>query len=216
MFAENRRRERRTDIIEELRTQGFQVSEIVDFTEAEAENRFLEGTGSIVLDRENRVAYAALSIRTEHGLFKDFCREFDYRPVVFTAYQDVEGERMPIYHTNVMMCMADTFTVICLDTIDDVEERHQVIEVLEETNKEVIEITEEQKHHFAGNMLQVGKGDTKYTVMSSAAYRTLDREQIEAIEKHGEIIHSSLDIIEACGGGSARCMMAEVFLPKEN
>jgi hypothetical protein len=143
-----------------------------------------------------------------------FCEEFGYRPVCFTANQDVEGERMAIYHTNVMMCVADTFVVICLDTIDDAIERENVVENLKETGKEIIEITEEQNQRFAGNMLQV-MGDKPYIVMSNSAYNSLSESQIKTIEKHCPIIYSSLDTIEACGGGSARCMMVEIFLPKQ-
>jgi hypothetical protein len=214
MFAENRRQERRMDILEMLRLEGYGIEFLVDFSDNEDEKKYLEGTGSIVLDRVNRLAYAALSLRTHEELFKEFCQELDYRPVMFTANQDVNGERMPIYHTNVMMCIADTFAVVCLDCIDDMEERHRLIDAMEESNKEIIEISEDQKHHFAGNMLQVGKGDQRFLVMSSAAFQSLDESQIDAIQEHCPIIHSSLDTIEACGGGSARCMMAEVFLPR--
>ncbi len=143
-----------------------------------------------------------------------FCEEFGYRPVCFTANQDVDGERMAIYHTNVMMCVGDAFVAICLDSIDNTTERENVIEILKETGKEIVEITEAQKHRFAGNMLQV-MGDRSYVVMSSSAYSSLTAEQRNAIEKYSPILYSSLDTIEACGGGSARCMMAEIFLPKQ-
>jgi hypothetical protein len=148
-------------------------------------------------------------------LFIEFCEDFDCFPVIFTANQTVDKERLPIYHTNVMMAMAEYFTVICLEAIDDKKERKNVVDHLKKDGKEIIEITEEQMHHFAGNMLQVvGVDNQKFMVMSSAAYHSLDTLQIEAIEKYSEIIHSSLHTIETCGGGSARCMMAEVFLPK--
>ncbi|NNE56249.1 MAG: amidinotransferase, partial [Flavobacteriales bacterium] len=141
--------------------------------------------------------------------------EFDYTPVAFEAFQSVGENRELIYHTNVMMCVAEEFAVICLDTIDDQEEREFVIEALEETDHEIIEISEEQKHRFAGNMLYVCNAEGKaFLVMSTSAYSSLDESQIASIEKYCPIIHSSLDTIEACGGGSARCMMAEVFLPK--
>ena len=214
MCAENRRGERREDIFDVLVDEyGFSIKEIKDFTEFEKHDKFLEGTGSMVLDHENKICYAAISIRTDEIAVIQFCEEFGYRPVCFTAKQDVEGKRMAIYHTNVMMCIADTFVVICLETIDDEAEREHMIATLTETGKEIIEITESQKHRFAGNMLQV-MGDTPYIVMSKSAYSSLKGEQIIAIEKHCPILYSSLDIIEACGGGSARCMMAEVFLPK--
>jgi len=215
MCAENRRDERREDIFDTLVDEyGFTIEGIKDFTEFEDHDKFLEGTGSMVLDRENKICYAAISIRTDEIAVMQFCEEFGYRPVCFTANQDVKGERMAIYHTNVMMCLGDTFVVICLDTIDNAIERENVIETLQETGKEMIEITEAQNHRFAGNMLQV-MGDRSYILMSSSAYNSLTVQQKDAIEKYCPILHSSLDTIEACGGGSARCMMAEIFLPKQ-
>ena len=215
MCAENRRDERREDIFDLLVDEyGFSIEEIKDFTEFEEHDKFLEGTGSMVLDREDKICYAAISIRTDEIAVMQFCEEFGYRPVCFTANQDVEGERMAIYHTNILMCVADTFVVICLDTIDDAIEREHVVENLKETGKEIIEITEEQNQRFAGNMLQV-MGDKPYIVMSNSAYNSLSESQIKTIENHCPIIYSPLDIIEACGGGSARCMMVEIFLPKQ-
>jgi hypothetical protein len=215
MFAENRRLERREDVLEELESKGFLIENIVDYTSAEEEHLFLEGTGSLLLDRVNRKAYCALSPRADEELFIEFCEDFEYTPVVFTANQTVEGKREAIYHTNVMMCLAETFAVICLDSIDDKKERKNVVKQLKEDGKQVIDITEDQVNNFAGNMLQVkGKNDELFLVMSQAAYDSLTKQQITQIEKHCAIISSSLDTIEACGGGSARCMMAEVFLPK--
>ncbi len=215
MFAENRRLERREDILEQVEQSGYLIENIVDYTSAEEEGLFLEGTGSIALDRVNRVAYCALSPRADEDLFIEFCEDFEYTPVVFVANQTVEGERMAIYHTNVMMCIAETFAIICLQSIDDKKERKNVIKHLKESGKEIIDITEEQVNNFAGNMLQVtGSNDQKYLVMSQAAYNSLTKEQIQRIEKHCPIISSSLEVIEYCGGGSARCMMAEVFLPR--
>ena len=215
MCAKNRRDERREDIFNTLVDEyGFVIEDVKDFTEFEDHNKFLEGTGSMVLDRENKICYAAISIRTDEFAVMQFCEEFGYRPVCFTANQDVGGKRMAIYHTNVMMCVGDTFAVICLHTIDNAIERENVIENLQETGKEIIEITEAQKHRFAGNMLQV-MGDKPYIVMSSSAYSSLTDEQKEKIEKNCPILYSSLDTIEACGGGSTRCMMAEIFLPKQ-
>ncbi|MCR9227053.1 MAG: arginine deiminase-related protein [Flavobacteriaceae bacterium] len=215
MFAENRRKERREDIFELLEDNGFVINNFMDYTDAEEEEVFLEGTGSILLDRVNQKAYCALSERAHEDLFIEFCEDFDCFPVIFHANQTVEGERLPIYHTNVMMAMAETFAVICLDSIDDKKERKNVVDHIKMDGKEVIRITEEQMCHFAGNMLQVIGGDDKrFMVMSTQAYNSLTQEQITAIEKHCLIIHSPLDTIETCGGGSARCMMAEVFLPK--
>ena len=216
MFAENRRKERREDIFEVLESHGFRIDNILDYTSAELEGVFLEGTGSILKDRVHQKAYCALSERAHEELFIEFCEDFDCFPVIFTANQTVEGERKPIYHTNVMMAMAETFAVICLDAIDDKKERKNVTAHLKKDGKEIISITEGQMHAFAGNMLQViGADDQRFMVMSSQAYKSLHEEQIKAIEKHCAIIHSPLDTIETCGGGSARCMMAEVFLPKE-
>lgn len=215
MFAENRRTERREDVLEKLEESGFTINDIVDYTSAEDESLFLEGTGSLLLDRVNRKAYCALSQRADEELFIEFCEDFGYYPVVFTANQTVNGERTPIYHTNVMMCLAEGFAVICLDSIDDKKERKNVINHLKEDGREIIDITEEQVNNFAGNMLQVyGNGYQRFLIMSQAAYNSLTSDQISRIEKHTKIVASSLSVIEACGGGSARCMMAEVFLPK--
>lgn len=218
MYAENRRLERREEMLEILEDDfGFFVKEIEDFSEFELANLYLEGTGSMILDRVERIAYAALSERTDYHVLETFCDRFDYEPLVFTANQTVNGERVPIYHTNVMMCLGSAFSVICMDTIDDKRERNVVRDTLKSTGKKIIEITEAQKSHFAGNMLNVANKDGKeFCVMSSAAFNVLRPDQIEAIEKHATILHSSLSTIEELGGGSARCMMAEIFLPKKN
>ena len=216
MFAENRRNERREDILETIENDGFLINNIMDYTAAEEEGVFLEGTGSIIMDRVNNKAYCALSERADEELFIEFCEDFDCMPVIFTANQTVDGKRLPIYHTNVMMAIGEGFAVICLGSIDDKKERKNVIDHLKNDNKEIIEITEKQMHSFAGNMLQVLASDGQpYLVMSSAAYNSLNTGQIQQIEKYCKIVHSPLDTIETCGGGSARCMMAEVFLPKK-
>lgn len=215
MFAENRRKERRDEVFIRLEKEGFKIENIIDYTSAEDEGVFLEGTGSLILDRVNRKAYCALSPRADEDLFIEFCEDFEYTPVVFVANQTVEGKRLPIYHTNVMMCLAETFAVICLDAIDDKKERKNVIKHLKEDDKEIISISEAQMHQFAGNMLQLrGKDNQRFLIMSEAAHNSLTKDQINKIEKHCPIISSSLETIETCGGGSARCMMAEVFLPK--
>ena len=184
MFAENRRRERREEVINRLEKEGFTINNIVDYTSAEDEGVFLEGTGSLLLDRVNRKAYCALSPRADESLFIEFCEDFEFTPVVFTANQTVEGKRLPIYHTNVMMCLAETFAVICLDTIDDKKERKNVVKHLEQDGKQIIKITEAQMHQFAGNMLQVRSEDDKlYLVMSQSAHDSLTTEQINAINK---------------------------------
>ena len=215
MFAENRRNERREDIFLTLEENGFKINEVIDYTSAEDEGLFLEGTGSILIDRVNKKAYCALSQRANEDLFIEFCEDFDFFPVIFTANQSVDGKRLPIYHTNVMMALAENFVVICTDSIDDKKERKNVLDHLKIDGKEIITITEKQMHHFAGNMLQVlGSEGRKYMVMSTAAFNSLTPKQIAQIENHCPILHSSLDTIETCGGGSARCMMAEVFLPQ--
>lgn len=216
IFAENRRRERRAEIFDKIEGEGFLIENVVDYTDAEEEELFLESTGSLLLDRVHEKAYCALSPRAHEELLIEFCEDFHFTPVIFTAYQDVGGKRLPVYHTNVMMCLAENFVVICLDSIDDVKERKNVVKHLKADRKEIIEITEAQLHHFAGNMLQVqGAEGKKYLVMSEDARQSLTPAQLTAIEKHCQILSSDLETIETCGGGSARCMMAEVFLPKK-
>lgn len=214
MFAENRRRERREEVLIRLESEGFVIRDIYDYTTAEDDGYFLEGTGVILMDRVHRKAYCALSPRADEELFIEFCEDFEYTPVIFTAYQTVAGKRLPIYHTNVLMCLAEDFCVICLDTIDDAAEKKNVVKNLKEDGKEIIAITENQMHHFAGNMLQLQGKDKKYMIMSADAHSSLTPQQIQTIEKTSEILSSDISTIETCGGGSARCMMAEVFLPK--
>jgi len=215
MFAENRRAERREDILDILEDEGFKINQIVDYTSAEFDNVFLEGTGSLLLDRENGKAYCALSPRADEEVMIEFCEDFELTPVIFEAFQTINGERKLIYHTNVMMCLGDTFAVVCADCIDDKKERKMVLDSLRGDDKEIILISEDQVNNFAGNMLEVkGTNDKRYIVMSESAYKSLTKKQLNQLEAHVEIIHSSLDTIEACGGGSARCMMAEIFLPK--
>jgi hypothetical protein len=214
MFAENRRAERREEILDQLEEEGFKIENIVDYTSAEEDGYFLEGTGSLLLDRANQKAYCALSPRADEELFIEFCEDFDYAPVIFEAFQTVDGERKLIYHTNVMMCLGESFAVICSECIDDKKERKMVLDNLKEDGKEIILITEAQVNNFAGNMLEVrGADNARYLIMSAAAHQSLTDKQIAQLEKHATILSSSLDTIEACGGGSARCMMAEIFLP---
>jgi hypothetical protein len=216
MFAENRRSERREDILDILEDKGFIINEIMDYTSAEEDGYYLEGTGSLLLDRENDKAYCALSPRADEELMIEFCEDFEFTPVIFEAFQTVNGERKLIYHTNVMMTLGETYAVICADCIDDKKERKMVLDSLKGDEKEVVLITEDQVNNFAGNMLEVkGTNDRRYLVMSDSAYKSLTKKQIAQLEEHVTILHSSLDTIEACGGGSARCMMAEIFLPKE-
>lgn len=216
MFAENRRRERREEVLTRLEEEGFVINSLIDYTTAEEEELFLEGTGSLILDRENQKAYCALSPRADEDLVIEFCEDFEYDPVIFVANQIVNGERLPIYHTNVLMALGEKIAVLCLDTIDNKSEKKMLLQNLKQDGKEIVKITEAQMQQFAGNMLQVKGGNQQnYMVMSTAAYNSLLPEQITVIEKHGPILHSDLTTIETCGGGSARCMMAEVFLPKK-
>jgi hypothetical protein len=215
MFAKNRRLERKDSILEAVEAEGFKIETVVDYTAAEDDGYYLEGTGSILLDRENQKAYCALSERADEELFIEFCEDFEYTPVVFSAYQTVNNKRELIYHTNVMMCLGTTFAVVCLASIDDKKERKNLLNHLHEDGKKVIEISEDQVNNFAGNMLQLkDTNDQSYLVMSQSALESLRPAQVQLLEAHATIISSKLDTIEACGGGSARCMMAEVFLPK--
>lgn len=210
MFATNRRLERKPEIIR-LIADKFQVGKTVDLTAYEASHLFLEGTGSMVLDRENKIAYACLSPRTDKKLLSIFCDMQGYRPISFIA-QDGKGQ--PIYHTNVMMCIADQFAVVCTESMINRDERNQVTATLKECEKEIIDISLEQMNHFAGNMLQVQNSNgVKLLVMSDQAYESLSPKQVKKLESFNRILHSSLNVIETNGGGSARCMLAEIHLP---
>ncbi|WP_145855172.1 citrulline utilization hydrolase CtlX [Pedobacter suwonensis] len=210
MFSENRRLERRKEILESLKTR-FEVNHVSDLSFYEMQYAFLEGTGSMVLDRTNKIAYACLSVRTDEEVLNNFCMLIGYEPVVFQA---VDGDNFPIYHTNVMMCIGDRFAVICLDSIRNAEERMQVSISLKGSGKEIIEISLEQLNKFAGNMLQVSNAaGESLLVMSEQAYLSLNDEQINALEQYSRIIYAPLYTIEKNGGGSARCMLAEIHLP---
>lgn len=215
MFAENRRRERREEVLDLLEEQGFEIEEVIDYSSAEEEGLYLEGTGSMILDHENRMAYCALSERADEDLFIEFCEDFEYTPFTFSAFQTVNEKRLKIYHTNVMMCVADRYAVVCLECIDDESERKQLKKHLNESGKTLIPISEAQMHQFAGNMLQVGDQDQNpVLIMSDSAYKSLTAGQIKTLESFNPIVHLELGVIETCGGGSARCMIAEIFLPK--
>jgi hypothetical protein len=215
MFAENRRLERRPEILEKLEEHGFLIKNIMDYTSAEEEGVFLEGTGSLWLDRANEKAYCCISPRADEELLIEFCEDFEYTPVLFTAYQTLGEHRLPIYHTNVMMAVGEEYAVICLDCIDDSKERKSVLKSLKQDKKEVIAISETQVNFFAGNMMQLRtKSGENLLVMSDQAYQSLNLDQIKRLEKYNEIIHPDVSTIESLGGGSVRCMMAEVFLPK--
>ena len=217
MFAPNRRTERREDVPLVLEHQfGFDVRQIIDFTEFESHNKFLEGTGSIVLDRVNRKAYAALSDRTDARALEHFCDQLDFEPVAFQALQTVDNQRLPIYHTNVMMSIGSGYAVVCLDCIDSDDERKQVVDAIAQNGLELIAITEEQVNQFAGNMLELTGDEGPVLVMSASAYQSLVPGQIENLQQHTTLLHAPLPTIETCGGGSARCMIAEIHLPKQN
>lgn len=215
MFAKNRRRERREEVFLALEKKGFEFNQIVDYTQAEDEKVYLEGTGSLILDRIHRKVYCALSPRANEELLIEFCEDFEFMPVIFTANQDVNGKRLPIYHTNVMMCVGEDFAVICTASIDDKKERKNVLNHLKDDGKEIIEITETQMQNFAGNMLQVKSASSNetYLVMSQSAKNVLTASQINQIEKYTKILSADLSCIETNGGGSARCMMAEIYCP---
>ena len=210
MFAGNRRMERKPHVLTAIRKK-FRIDQTFDLSGHEADHVFLEGTGSMVLDRDNKIAYACLSPRTDTKILNEFCEKSGYRSVSFSAVD--EGNQL-IYHTNVMMCVADAFVVICLDTIKDMAEKKTVVDSITQSGKQIIEISFNQMNCFAGNMLQVHNADgEKFIVMSSQAYHILTLQQVQEIEQYNSIIHSDITTIETNGGGSARCMMAEVFLP---
>ena len=217
MFAPNRRTERREDVPLVLEHQfGFDVRQIIDFTEFESHDKFLEGTGSIVLDRINRKAYAALSDRTDARALEHFCDQLDFEPVAFQALQTVDNQRLPIYHTNVMISIGSGYAVVCLDCIDSDDERKQVVDAIAQDGLELVAITEEQVNQFAGNMLELTGDEGPVLVMSASAYQSLVPGQIEKLQQHTTLLHAPLPTIETCGGGSARCMIAEIHLPKQN
>ncbi len=210
MFAQNRRAERKESVLEVV-NEKFIINNRVDLTGYESQNLFLEGTGSMVLDRDHKIAYACLSPRTDKMILADFCKRTGYAPISFAA---MDAGNQPIYHTNVMMCVGDAFVVICLDCIPEPEEKELVISSILASGKKIIEISQQQMEHFAGNMLQLQnrKGE-KLLVMSSQAYQNLTEKQITDLTQFNRLIHSDISTIETNGGGSARCMIAEVFLP---
>ena len=217
MFSPMRRLERRKDLIEQLMNLGFRVEEIVDLSFFEEHHQYLEGTGSMVMDHQAKIIYACHSVRTHPVPLSYLAKILGYKVVAFDAVQEVNGEVSPIYHTNVMMHIGTELAVICLESIAKTAERQLVQESLTKSGKKVVPITAKQKFNFAGNMLEVGNdGGEKFTVMSQTALDSLNVGQIQLIEKYTTIISPSIPTIEKLGGGSARCMMAEIFLPKGN
>ncbi len=212
MFAVNRRTERREDIIEYLYNRGFHASKRIDYSNFENNQIFLEGTGSVVLDRKYRRAYACLSPRTNRELFLRFCEDLGYKPIYFDALHQVGGDMRPIYHTNVMMAIGSTYAVICLESIVNQEQREMVARELQTTGHDVIEITSEQMNRFAGNMLEIKALDgALYLCLSQSAYNALSEAQRTQLARHAQLLIIPIPTIEALGGGSVRCMMAELF-----
>jgi hypothetical protein len=216
MYSPNRRWERRKDIIEQLMHLGFQVNEILDLSFFEESGQFLEGTGSMVMDHQTKVIYACYSERTHPVPLDYVAKILGYSFLGFEAAQEIDGQITQIYHTNVMMHVGTDLAVVCLDSIPKLADRRKVQESLTKSGKKLIPITAKQKFNFAGNMLEVSNdGGEKFTVMSQAALDSLNVGQIQQIEKYTTIISPSIPTIEKLGGGSARCMMAEIFLPRD-
>lgn len=211
MFAPNRRAERKPHVLEAL-ADRFAIRQTLDLTGFEHQNLFLEGTGSMVLDRDQQIAYACLSPRTDRTVLEDFCTKMHYRSVIFDA---VDASGQPIYHTNVMMCVADRYVVICLDSIPDIRQRQQVSDSITQSGKVIIPISLDQMAHFAGNMLQVQNASgERLLIMSSQAFHSLNEAQLQQLTAFNRILHAPLHTIESNGGGSARCMLAEIHLPE--
>ena len=209
MYAENRRAERKSSVIEFLQS-NYKIENTLDLTDLEKEGIFLEGTGSMVLDHQNKIAYGCLSERLDKEAFISWCDKMQFKPITFKA---VDDKAQPIYHTNVLMCMANQFVVICSDSIPNEQERQMLLDSFARTNKEVIEISQDQLNHFAGNMLQVFDITEKpHLIMSEQAYKSLHTAQLKSLEKYNPLLPISIPTIEALGGGSTRCMMAEIYL----
>ena len=209
MYAENRRAERKSTVLNFLHS-NYQIKNVLDLTDLEKKGTFLEGTGSMVLDHQNKIAYGCLSERLDINAFNEWCDKMQFKAIAFKA---VDDKAQPIYHTNVMMCMGDQFVVICLESIPNEQEKQLVLESFKKSNKEVITISQDQLNHFAGNMLQVFDINEKpHLIMSKQAYNSLKTEQVKSLEKYNHILPISIPTIEALGGGSTRCMMAEIYL----
>jgi len=208
MFAPNRRFERESKILDKLSGSGIEIELIKDYSLYENENRFLEGTGSIVLDRKSKKAYCSLSGRSDLSLFKKFCNDMSYIPVFFNS----SHQSKPIYHTNVMMSICNNFVIICLDSIKNQQERNNIIKNLNESGLEIIDISIDQMTSYLANSIQLINSDqSPILIMSSRAFNSISKSQIKRIESYTEIIHSDIRTIEDNGGGSARCMIAEIF-----
>lgn len=213
MKTPNRRIERRADIIETLK-KNFKVTDVIDFSHYESQDRAMEGTGSMIFDHDYKLVYACISPRTDKEILEEVAAKLGYTPVIFHSYK-MNGQAQ--YHTNVVMCVGHSFVLICLDSITDKKERQHVETCIKKSKKELITISRVQlEMHYAGNMLQlINKAGNRLLVMSERALKCLKDEQIEAIQNHCDILSAPIYLIEEIGGGSARCMMAEIFLPKK-
>jgi len=213
MYSPNRRLERRADIINHL-SKRYDVLLNEELLSYEDDSSYLEGTGSMILDRPNKIIYACYSERTDAQVLKSYGDNIGYEVVAFDAVDDTG---IPYYHTNVIMTLGTRVCIICTESIEDVEQRKRVINSLVSSDKQIVEITRDQVLHFAGNMLEVvGKGAKPLMIMSTAAHDSLNKDQLHIIENHNKIVHCGLDTIEHFGGGSARCMMAEIFLSEKD
>ena len=208
MYAESRRKEKNISFIETLNNNGFNYILLNDYTKYEESDVFLEGTGSVVLDRKNKVAYCAISKRSNLNLFEKFCKDIGYSPITFTSHDSNGGI---VYHTNVMMSIGDDFVLVCLDSITEKVERKRVKDSIEKTGKSIIEIDLNQMESFAGNLLQLGEKENKIVVISQLAFNSLSINQKKILSSESKIVNISIPVIQKCGGGSVRCMIAELI-----
>jgi len=208
MYAESRRKEKNKSFIDKLNNNGFNYALLNDYTNYEEDDVFLEGTGSVVLDRTNKVAYCSISKRSDQGLFEKFCNDIDYSPVTFTSYDSKGGI---VYHTNVMMSIGDDFVLVCLESIVDEDERKKVKESIERSGRNIIEIDLKQMESFAGNLLQLGEPGNKVVVISNLAFSSLTTNQKQILSTESKILNIPIPVIQKCGGGSVRCMIAELI-----
>ena len=208
MYAESRRKEKNKSFIDKLNNNGFNYTLLNDYTNYEEDNVFLEGTGSVVLDRTNKVAYCSISKRSDLGLFEKFCFDIGYSPITFTSYDSKGGI---VYHTNVMMSIGDDFVLVCLESIVDEDERKKVKESIERSGRNIIEIDLKQMESFAGNLLQLGEPGNKVVVISNLAFSSLTTNQKQILSTESKILNIPIPVIQKCGGGSVRCMIAELI-----
>ena len=208
MYAESRRKEKNKSFIDKLNNNGFNYTLLNDYTNYEEDNVFLEGTGSVVLDRTNKVAYCSISKRSDLGLFEKFCSDIGYSPITFTSYDSKGGI---VYHTNVMMSIGDDFILVCLESIVDEDERKKVKESIERSGRNIIEIDLKQMESFAGNLLQLGEPGNKVVVISNLAFSSLTTNQKQILSTESKILNIPIPVIQKCGGGSVRCMIAELI-----